>query len=942
LLVSAPLFAAAPPPTLPRSQQARLERLEEVFRKAGEHYQRNEHAEAQALIEQALPIERELFGVMRVRRTNWVGWLAERYEREERFEQASRLRRDVVAALALLGADHWRVVEARWYRGAGERLAALSPEQRRRLSEAQALFLQGGRHSTAGRTAEAHRSYLACLDIRLAVLGEKHPDTSGVLNNLAATARDAGDWRSALSLYRRAVQASRESLGPRHLRTARVLANLAGMLVSLGDPTAVRMHQESLAIRREVLGESNVEYQLGLQNLAVAYHRGGKLDAALTLYREVLEYRRRRFGENATEVATVLSNLGILHIDRGELAQARPLLERARDIRKARRGEKHPEYGNSLNNLGGLLLEQGDARGALELFAQGAALRRAGAGERSGNYATSLRNMAAAHQGLGQLDKARSASDRSLEIIAGLLALAAGGQSERQQLALARSLRHHLNMRLSLGGEADLYPHVLAWKGAVLLRQQQQRRFARLLAGEKSPAARALLVELEKTTRRLAAASTVPMRQKEAERLMRDKEDLERRLADLGSAFRSEGAVTPDLLRRSLPADAVLVDFLFYTHQEHTAGVGRRTEGRLLAWVLRRDRPPVRIELGGAKPIEKLVADWREAIEHGGSPDTTALARCVWQPLEKHVSGARTILVSPDASLACFSFAALPGSRPGRYLVEEVALVNVPAPQLLPALLTPRASKPASLLVVGDVAFEEGKPRWKELPATRSEVAAVAAAFRKRFGEAKVTSLVRHGATRAALREAVASASWIHLATHGFFTPINAPEWSPLLGSGVVLAGAEGTLTALEVAEMDLAGCELAVLSACETGLGALTGGEGLLGLQRALQVAGCKRVIGSLWSVEDAATSVLMERFYYHLWEAKAGYQEALRAAQLDVLRQPDLVAKRREQLRAGLGKREAGLLRGVGKVSVKLPTGERRSPPAWWAGFTLSGDWR
>ena len=68
--------------------------------------------------------------------------------------------------------------------------------------------------------------------------------------------------------------------------------------------------------------------------------------------------------------------------------------------------------------------------------------------------------------------------------------------------------------------------------------------------------------------------------------------------------------------------------------------------------------------------------------------------------------------------------------------------------------------------------------------------------------------------------------------------------------------------------QLPLEGLELAVLSACETGLGELTAGEGVQGLVRAFHLAGCPTVIASLWSVGDDATAALMVVFYHGLWE--------------------------------------------------------------------------
>src|ERR1700683_2042430 len=95
----------------------------------------------------------------------------------------------------------------------------------------------------------------------------------------------------------------------------------------------------------------------------------------------------------------------------------------------------------------------------------------------------------------------------------------------------------------------------------------------------------------------------------------------------------------------------------------------------------------------------------------------------------------------------------------------------------------------------------------------------------------------------------------------------------------------DGVLTALEVGELDLSKVELAVLSACETGLGEVAGGEGLLGLQRAFQVAGAHSVVASLWSVGDEPTRALMARFYENLWTKGQPPAQALREAQLSML---------------------------------------------------------
>jgi CHAT domain-containing protein len=127
--------------------------------------------------------------------------------------------------------------------------------------------------------------------------------------------------------------------------------------------------------------------------------------------------------------------------------------------------------------------------------------------------------------------------------------------------------------------------------------------------------------------------------------------------------------------------------------------------------------------------------------------------------------------------------------------------------------------------------------------------------------------------------------------------------------SGLAMAGANrgpgGIVTAREIAGFDWWGTQLVVLSACQTGVGAVLSGEGVYGLRRALVLAGAESQVVSLWSVSDAATRALMRDYYGELKQGM-GRAEALRKAKLQMLRQPGT------------------------------------AHPFYWAAFIPAGDWR
>jgi CHAT domain-containing protein len=117
--------------------------------------------------------------------------------------------------------------------------------------------------------------------------------------------------------------------------------------------------------------------------------------------------------------------------------------------------------------------------------------------------------------------------------------------------------------------------------------------------------------------------------------------------------------------------------------------------------------------------------------------------------------------------------------------------------------------------------------------------------------------------------------------------------------------GGAGIVTARELAGYDWWGTQLVVLSACETGVGAVPSGDGVYGMRRALVLAGAASQVVSLWSVNDASTRELMRDYYRELARG-IGRAEALRQAKLRMLRQP------------------------------------RYAHPYYWAAFIPAGDWR
>jgi CHAT domain-containing protein/tetratricopeptide (TPR) repeat protein len=827
--------------------------------------------------------------------------------------------------------------------------------------------------------------YQKALKITRETLGELHPHSAQSLNNLATLYKDMGDYRAALPLFQEALEIIKQARGEASPDHATYLNNLALLYVAMGDhKQALPLLRKALRITREMQGEKHPDYATCLINLAVLYKKMRDYKKALPLYKQALLITEEALGEKHPFYASRLNNLAILYQAMGEHIQALRVSQKALRLSQEVLGEKHPHYAICLSNLATLYQRMGEHKQALALLQKAFLIRKEVLGEGHPDYATCLHNLAAVYQSMGDEKGALPRAEEGFARALAYLRTNAFIQSDRQQLAAADAMRYRLELRLSLM-DAACYGHVLTWKGAVLLRQRHRRLFTAFSA---DPKTRQAAEELQSVTRQIAmlSASNRPVRE-QLQRLTEEQERLQAKLskvsAEDGAAFKV-AALTPHALSEALPEGAVLVDYLFYWRSGLTYRDGRPNGlWHLVAFVSRKGKPTTRIDLGPATKTVEAVRKWRRLLLDGkaGQPLGAELKELIWSPLEKHLVGAKVVLVSPDEALASVPFAALPGKKEGTYLIEDVALAVVPVPALLPEMLKPvdraKRLKP-SLLVVGDVDYDRTGPiaradkagdrgaplgvrrDWGKLSATAVEGLAVRASFEKLFKTGKATALTEGEATKAKVRQALEKVRYAHLATHGFFATEDVKSalggktkadaffgregvtgWHPLLLSGVVLAGAnkepkegeeDGILTALEVSEMELPWLELVVLSACETGLGRhVAGGEGLLGLQRAFAVAGARAVVASLWSVDDKATQALMAEFYRVAWAEKAvvSKAEALRRAQLALM----------------WGTVVEGKFRGIGKVPEKLPSGtkeETRLPPLYWAAFVLSGDWR
>jgi len=334
-------------------------------------------------------------------------------------------------------------------------------------------------------------------------------------------------------------------------------------------------------------------------------------------------------------------------------------------------------------------------------------------------------------------------------------------------------------------------------------------------------------------------------------------------LEDPGRRLLGEGPVCSIAeLQRALPADRAVVAY-FIAHQ------------RVIAFVVRREGYAVRVLPATAEKLEPVVQEVLIDLPDAGAFDAHAeawlasvhrrlqrLYDLLVAPLLDALRGCAELVIVPHGLLYYLPFHALHDGT--AYLLERFCIAYAPSATVFSFCQQAEPPRTAGGLLLGFSANGQ-------LPQTVAEVQRIAALL------PEATVLLEQEATRDGLRRHGPGSRILHIACHATFRSDN-----PLFSS---LRLADGDLTVNEVYDLQL-DAALVTLSACETGVSTLKGGD-LIGLASGFFYAGARSLVVSLWRVKDEAAARLMEHFYRELRRG-ASKAAALRSAQLALMRTP------------------------------------------------------
>ena len=781
-------------------------------------------------------------------------------------------------------------------------------------------------HESQGRFDRAEPLYKLPLEVLRSTLGERHPRTIAVMNNLAYLYMLEERYEQAARMFSETRSAWAEAVGPEHQDTLKSLNNLGRVQRRMGELDAAEQTlSEALDARRRTLGERHPDTLRSMQDLGRVYLDQGRPREAETLLETTLNRAEQTLGPQHPYTFETLNALAdalgaqervreAFELRRTGFERRSRFLDRVLWVTNENAREGYIRlHRDELDAYLGLLPELEDETAGRELLE--VSLQRKGLLLK---VASEIRQIASL--GLdSELVGLTESLEEAREELASLTLSGPNDGDPEAHLARIRELEDQVEeLQAELGRASARYRESIANIGVqdLVAFMEDGSTLVDFLVHVRPDGSRALLAGVLN----VQADGTPEVHLVE----YADMAEVEKAIRDYREIIQEEGAldedvdyfgnqaweriwqpvaqylpedgpvyVVPDGQLNILPFDA-LVDadgsYLLETTDLHVLSSSRD----LLPSAIPAANGDYMVMAGPDYDTEEVVG-----------PQVLAAARSR--------RSARSTLAEPEVTAEDDedAFGPMPtsrgGSRAGRF--EEMRSLSL-------SELDSRASM--ELATLRAAASGLRGLSFAPLPGAELEGELIS----ERVDEAgnRTAMFTRAEAEEILLSELDTPPRVLHLATHGFFlkpdqelrrrllkaqrsADIQVPPSgdNPLLRAGLAFAGInsnapflgeidtsnDGVLTALEVLSLDLSGTELAVLSACETGLGQIHDGEGVYGLRRAFQEAGVQEVVVSLWEVSDAGTQALMAAMYERLMQGMPP-REALRDAQRELMESP------------------------------------------------------
>ncbi|MDF1549926.1 MAG: CHAT domain-containing protein, partial [Bacteroidales bacterium] len=741
----------------------------------------------------------------------------------------------------------------------------------------------------------------------------------------------------AMDYYQKAYSIRKKAYSENHPLVAKDLINIATIYSEKGDfDNAMSYFQNALSIQKLTLGDNHPDMAITYNNLGNIYEKEGQFDLALAFYLNALDIKKSAVGEMHPEIADYYTNIGNIYSVKGNYVQAMEYHQKALDIKIQFYGQKHPAVVLPYLNIGQIYYDQGDYSQALIFYQKSLASNVKNFNpEPTNTYLSPLisdyynsRNLLSSLRGkakalVGKYIAGMNESDLltayvcflKCDTVINIIRKTSTSKQDKIDFGKISSKIYDEAIdacfkldHLQSDKVGDMYLKQAFYfseknKAGVLLEAlagAEAQKFAgipdNLLQLEKS-----LKNQISFYEKKLAEAYDDETEQAVRNGLFKINREYDKLISDFERTYPkyhemkyNKKAITVVQLQAKLDDETALRSYFI---------------GDSLISIFTITKDKITMEKSEIdESFDLQIFGLRHRITSSNLSDVKQYVKDAFiyykllfpNPLPVKI---KRIVIIPDGNLGLIPFEALlTENYTGKleqfqkypYLIKKHEISYNYSASLFYKQFEDEANNLDSSenwLGIAPV-FKDTKNLningnfIGPLPGTEFEVNTIQKKIEEK-GWPSRTKLFASASEAYMKSPELKEFKYLHIATHGFVNS-EKPELSGIVLSENKEGNNDGVLYTGEIYNLELHS-DLVVLSACETGLGKVSKGEGIIGLSRALLYAGNKNIMVSLWNVADESTSELMIDFYNELLASEQQhshlYTQALHDAKLKMI---------------------------------------------------------
>ncbi len=748
-------------------------------------------------------------------------------------------------------------------------------------------------------------------------------------NNLAMIERILGNYELTEQIYLELLELTEKNIDELLAEHNNILNNLGVFYMVLGVYENSEKHLlQALEERQKEQGENSQKYAETLNNLAYLYTKTKEYNKALKIFEKTLSILREIGMHSHLAYYRTLKNYCSVLYETGEKIKAKEILEKILNNSDDEKLKNTLEYASYLREYANMVRDESNQADS-KLYDRALEIIYNQAGIETLEYTKTLSDKSKMYTIQKKEEEAYRTLTDSVNIQNKILKKIIFRLGENEALELLNSMNTEHDLLLSSLMRsfrkdpvkiAETHRLLSVRKSMILEITAIQNLMMRNVCEKKESAP-----EIQKKFNEWKelkidmASSTVENKMKKESEIKKLEKFLLGKIHNIDIQNKLK-EIDCEEIKKALSHDEILMDIYQMLEQN-----------RYLMFVIKKNDTIRIYDLGEANILNDLIAEYRKSISDSiYEAEAEKLSKKLFKIFfsflknrqEKNYEIPGKITICATGEITKLPFETL-YTEEDSYLIEETHVKYLTSLKDIVKVSVPGDKKNIALIIDPDYDY----PQKNDTGKNKNDVKKNAAGFLK-FGskDFKFPRLEGTQLEGKIIVELLAKENWeisdyltgekatdrkvknlkspktIHIASHGFFHETKT-KTNPLMNSGLVLTGIntvlsdestltpkekeeieDGIITAYDITNMNLENTDLVILSACETGLGKIVPGSGVIGLQRAFFLAGVKTIIMTLWEISDKESVKLMKSFYEKYLKTDDA-EESLRKAKIELI---------------------------------------------------------